>query len=247
MSHTLHRLLAAALVLPAAGAFAARSQTVDFSSGTEGWTVAGYSWITPLRGNDRPAWATHQIQTWGASWVDSTDAAFIGDFSGDRNLVFGVDMNALSISFSGMQVSRDVILELRDYDDPAAGMPYTSVWTTLGTIGKGMGWQHFSATIADPTAAALPAGWSGFGAPDDSGLPPGRTFASVLAGVDEIRFTTLVPGWFYDYTNFNVVLDNISVSSVSAVPEPSTAMLALAGLAAGGMLRRRRRGLAAAA
>ena len=97
-------------------------------------------------------------------------------------------------------------------------------------------------TIADTHAAALPAGWGGYGAETEFGepiLPAGTTFADVLRGVDEITFTTAVPGWFYGFTYFDVSLDNIGVS---AVPEPATWALQGLGLAALlPLLRRRRR------
>ena len=63
----------------------------------------------------------------------------------------------------------------------------------------------------------LPAGWDGYGAEDSTGmpyLPSDRTFASVLAGVDEVAFTTYVPGMVFGYTYFDVAVDNISISAV---------------------------------
>ena len=66
-------------------------------------------------------------------------------------------------------------------------------------------------------------------------LPLDRTFDSVLRSVDEIRFTTFVPGFFFGFTNFVMAVDN---PTVSAVPEPS--VIGLAALAAPALLRRRR-------
>jgi hypothetical protein len=57
----------------------------------------------------------------------------------------------------------------------------------------------------------------------------------VLASIDEIRWTTEVPGFFYTFTTFEVQADN---PTIAAVPEPATlGALACAGLLA---LRRRR-------
>jgi hypothetical protein len=94
--------------------------------------------------------------------------------------------------------------------------------------------------IDNPSSATLPAGWGGYGAEDpvtfEPELPADRTFASVLASVDEIRFTTYVPGYFYGFTNFDLRFDNITVAP-GPVPEPTT----LAGLAGLMTLARRRR------
>jgi hypothetical protein len=90
-------------------------------------------------------------------------------------------------------------------------------------------WEHFSVTIADTSAMALPAGWGGYGAEDPNTfepmLPPGRTFTSVLAGVDELAFSTLAPGYFYGFTDFDVSLDNLTISRV---PEPAAGLLLVA-------------------
>ena len=74
-------------------------------------------------------------------------------------------------------------------------------------------------------------------------LPEGVTFADILKGVDQIAITTLVPGFFYGFTDFNIAVDNISITPGAAAPVPEPSVLAL--LAAGGAillgLARRRR------
>jgi hypothetical protein len=134
------------------------------------------------------------------------------------------------------------VVELRDYDNKPADLPYTSVFYNLGSIDATKGWQHLSVTIGDTKSTLLPSGWGGYGGPDGSGptLPAGRTFASVLASVDEIVFTTLQPGYAYGFANFDVAIDNVSVS---AVPEPSTYGMMAGGLALVGWLARRKQGV----
>jgi hypothetical protein len=50
-------------------------------------------------------------------------------------------------------------------------------------------------------------------------------------------FTTYVPGYMYGFTDFDVAVDNISVS---AVPEPSTYAMMFGGLGLVGWMKRRK-------
>lgn len=72
----------------------------------------------------------------------------------------------------------------------------------------------------------------------DPALPPGVSFADVLKSVAEIRIHTVVPGYLYGFTNFDVSIDNISIT---AVPEPATYGMMALGLVAIGMWRSARR------
>lgn len=240
----------AGLVLTVASALAsaaAGTTTVDFSNGQQGWEAGspfdGYQgvWIDPTLGSGAPALHTINPETFGVHWSTTTNDAFLGDYGRFGAVTLGIDVLANSITYLGNEVHRNVVVELRDYDNPYGGMPYTSVWYDLGEIGadKG-GWQHFAVTIGDTASAALPSGWGGYGNTiDEPSLPPGRSFADVLAGVDEITFTTFVPGYFYGWTAYDVAVDNISISPV---PEPANAAMLLGGLGVLAALRRRRAG-----
>lgn len=222
----------------------------DFSSGDGGWQginpwepVPGWgTFIDPSLGQGAPALRTRVPDSFMAYWSNQS-AAVTGNYTSAASVTIALDVNALSIVnlFTGAEVSRDLVVELRDHDNTAGGLPYTSVWFNLGTISAGLGWQRLSVNIADTSASALPAGWGGYGAETEFGdpiLPAGTSFADVLRGVDEIVFTTAVPGYFYGFTHFDVALDNIEVS---AVPEPATLALHALGLAALlGVARRRR-------
>jgi hypothetical protein len=148
-------------------------------------------------------------------------------------------VNSIRSVPAGNELTRDLVVELRDYNPPGSNYPYVSVWYNFGEIGSHLpGWRSFEVTI-DPSQTTLPAGWGGTGDEDpvtfEPRLPPDRTFASVLASVDEIHFSTMVPGFFYTFTTFEVQVDNIAVT---AVPEPAAlGLLSGAGLLA---LRRRR-------
>lgn len=233
-----------ALTVAAGGAAAA---TTDFSSGAQGWTGmqpmngVGGSRIDTTLGNGAPAYRTI-LENFGISFTNNQNADFVRDYTAMSGVTFGIDVLTQDVTYFGTQVTRDLVLELRDYDNAANGLPYTSVWYKVGTLDPTVGgWQHFSVTIGNTASAALPSGWGGYGAEDEHGmpyLPADRTFASVLAGVDEIAFTTLKPGEMYGFTQFDVAVDNISVS---AVPEPAETAMLVAGLGLLGAVARRRR------
>lgn len=227
------------------------SSFVDFSHGAHGWEGTqpangiGGSGIDSGMGNGAPALRT-VIENWGITFSNTTNQNYLGDYGKLGSVTIGLDVIANSIRFWGQEVSRNLVVELRDYGNTPQGMPYTSVWFDLGAIDATMGWQHLSVTIADTTAAALPVGWGGYGSSDDANgpqLPAGRTFADVLSSVDELAFTTYVPGYSYLFTDFDVAIDNISVIPAAEVPEPSGIALMFGGLGLlGWMARRRPRG-----
>ncbi|WP_020655010.1 hypothetical protein [Massilia niastensis] len=201
-------------IVSAVASAAPASTTVTFSNGTQGWAGVGEgiggSWISGTPGKHGAAYYSYIPDTFGLNWVNR-DTAWIGDYSTVRSVTIGIDVKANSITYQGREVERHLVVELRDYDNPYNGMPYTSVWYNLGPVKKG-NWKSMSVTIADTKAASLPAGWGGTGS-GGVALPPGRTFADVLAGVDEIAFTTFVPGMFYGWTTYDVAVDNISIKT----------------------------------
>ena len=144
----------------------------------------------------------------------------IGDYTARGAVRLGADFDVTFIRFFGSEVTRDVIVELRDYDNPPENYPYASVYYNFGPLpAPEDGWRSFSVDIDDPTAAELPVGWGGTGAEDpetfEPMLPADRTFASVLAGVDEIVWTTFVPGFFFGFTDFDISVDNLSITSLT--------------------------------
>ncbi len=132
---------------------------------------------------------------------------------------------------------RAVVVELRDYDnpyvDPDTGYswPWTSVMYVMGYLpDRNDGWKHFEVEIEDIGSETMPEGWTGFGGPEDPNtympqLPPDRTFGDVIAGTDEIVFSSLEPGYFYQLSfvhDLNV--DNITfqLTSPSCKDLPAT-------------------------
>lgn len=236
------------LIALAAAVTASAATTVTFDDGGEGWDgpqgIGGATEIDPDFGNAAPSLHT-VFNDFGITFSTATNEAFLGDYTALPAVQLGLDVNTQFLNFFGQDVTREFIVDLRDYDNPSGGYPWTSVWYKLGTLDAAdAGWHTWTVTIADTSATELPPGWGGYGAEDPNTfepiLPEDRTFTSVLAGVDEIAFTTLVPGFFFGFTDHDVAVDNIFIQPV---PEPSAAALAgivLAALAARGAWRRRR-------
>lgn len=220
-----------------AATVAAHAGTTTFDGTTDGWGVFGSNdsglgdFLRSDGGNPGGNLEFLMVDTFGVNFRNDSNADVLGDYSRfGSGVTFGIDVKAESIQYLGGEVSRHIVVELVDYDNPPTDLPYTSVWYDLGTIQAGNGWQSLAVTV-DPTAIALPTGWGGYGAETALGepiLPPDRTFASVLASVDEVRFTTYVPGWFYGFTDYDLRYDN---ATVQAVPEPATVGVLGLGLA----------------
>ena len=219
-----HVIQAAALAaLTASPVLAGGGETiVTFDSGAEGFSLNGWDTTSPTGGN--PGAQLHWddfIDNFGMSLRTDTNPAFLGDLSRYGQAEMGVDVLVNYIAFFGSPVTREWVLELRDYDNVPPGYPYVSVWYVIDTLPTNSedGWVRFSVQF-DTTQTELPEGWGGYGAEDPNTfepvLPDNRTFADVLASVDEVLFTTYVPGYFYGFTNFNLQVDNITVRSINA-------------------------------
>ena len=230
----------AALALPAAAAAA----TTDFSNGAEGWI--GNADVDTTLGTPAPAFHS-LVESFGLSWRNISNTAFIGDYTASPSVTISLDVLRNSITFLGNEVTRGLFVKLSDFGaDGEAAPPLATLYYRLGTLAPTTtGWQNYSVTIADTSSAALPTGW---GAVDGDGvlqLPEGRTFANILASVDQIEFTTFEPDFFYGFTIFDVAGDNFTVTRASAVPEPASWALLIGGMGLiGGTLRTRRAGVA---
>lgn len=246
-----------ALSALALSASLSRAVVTTFDNGTEGWQVVGPNdgsqgdFLRDSGGSPGANLQFSLVDTFGASFHNNSNAAFTGDLSRyGTSVTLGIDLKVNSIDYSDFggffhtayEVPRNLIVELVNNNPDGSDYPYTSVWYDLGQISSTDtgDWTHFSVTIPDTSATALPAGWGGYGAEDALGnplLPADRTFASVLAHVDELRFTTYEPGYFYGFTAFDLQYDNPSLSP-AVVPEPAATSAAL--LPSLALLRRRR-------
>jgi hypothetical protein len=204
---------------------------ITFDNGAEGMIgpsgPGGATNIDLLGGN--PGANMHTVfSNFGITFRNSSNPAFIGDYTASGEVTISIDTKVESIDFFGSPVPRPWLVELRDYDDPEPGYPYTSVWYKFADIAEAThgNWQTFSITIADTSSVDLPAGWGGYGAEDPETfepiLPADRTFTDVLAGIDEIAFTTYEPGFFFGETAFDLRIDNVAlVTPASGIPATS--------------------------
>lgn len=213
------RLLTAALLALIAAPSMAQETVVTFDLGAEGWVgpsgSGGATVIDPAGGN--PGANLHTVfNDFGITFHNDTNTAFVFDYTTVPSLSLGLDLLVESIDFSGIPVSRPWLVELRDRDNPPGGFPWVSVWFKFADISAADqgDWTTFDVEITDTAAVDLPPGWGGFGAEDGGGnptLPANRTFTDVLAGIDEIAFTTLEPGFFFGFTDHDLRLDNIRI------------------------------------
>lgn len=243
-------LVAAFFTMAPLNAFAVEETVSTFDGGDPaGWWTTGIpgpdTFIDVSDGVPAPALRTSRLATFitfrnaAAAWTGNYAAFASGGFT------FAVDVHSHSVRVGEQDVTSPLVLQLRDYDD-AGAYPWVSVYFTLGEIGTESvngqpGWHTLFVSVVDPSAEALPEGWGGTGdepPPEFTpALPPGRTFASVLAGVDEVALVTLVPGFLSLGVDYDLAVDNIRLI---ALPEPGGMPIASAGAATTALLARRR-------
>ncbi len=218
----------------------------DFEDGDhQGWLVNGNEMI--FGGGNPGNYMGIPFDTfWGVTLRnESVGSPLTGDLSrhgGDLRVQVDVNVFALR-NFFGDAIPPayfPLTIQLVDIGDPDDFEDDVSVYYVgAGLPTEGAGWQTRTFFIPDPTSATLPTGWGGTGYEDpdtfELRLPDGRTYADVLASVDEFRITTFVPGYFYGFNFWEVGFDNVRAN---VVPAPaSLAAIGLAGLTGG---RRRR-------
>ena len=239
-------LLAATLLVGASTAAAGPTlHQEDFEGASyQGWLVNGNEMI--FSGLETGRYMGVPFDTFFGVTLSNSDASnpLVGDVSrhgGDLRVQVDVRVSALR-NFFGNAIPPSnfpLTLQLTDIGDPNNFEDDASVYLVgAGLPTEGAGWQTRTFTIPDVTSLTLPPGWGGAGAEDpitfEPILPEGRTYADVLASVDDVRLTTFVPGYFYGFNFWEVGFDNVRISRV-----PAPASLAVLG-AIGAFGRRRR-------
>lgn len=214
----MHRLLTSLGCLAVATTFAAADTTiVTFDGNAEGWVgpqgAGGATFIDGKFGNPAPALRT-QFVDFGITFRNETNEAFIGDYTQYDAIDFSIDVFTSELNFLGLPTPRPFVLELIDFDLAPDGYPWISVWVELTILDESNpGWHTLTASIADPSAADLPEGWATNIDVDNFELPEGVTFADIVSGIDRIQYTTLEPGFFFSSSEFDVSIDNVSITT----------------------------------
>ena len=225
------------LVTPA---LALEPTVVTFDNGLEGWSAGpDCQPIIPDGGNPGAHCnvANRDCDT-GENFLNGwfflstfSNPAFVGDYSAKGPVRISIDVDVVDFTYywfgSPVEEYRHLVFEFVDYDnpytDPDTGYfwPWTSVIYVADFLpNRDAGWKTFTLDIMDPTATELPEGWTGFGGPEDPTtwmpqLPPDRTFADVLAGVDELQIHTIEPGYWYEYAFvYEINFDNIAITEM---------------------------------
>ncbi len=222
-------------IIGSTGLAAGQDFVNDFESGLNGWSVSGRETTGP--GNPGNGLDVFLLDVFGSETRNST-GAYVGDYSNSGELEFTIDVQIDSIDFFGSPVPRELVVQLKSFDADGAGT-FASIWAPIGVLdGNGMDWTTFSTTL-DSSATELPSGWFGAGGEDpvtfEPILPDGISIQDVLANVDQLEFTTFVPGFFFGFTNFDMSVDNVGYRVV-----PAPASLGLVGLGGLAACRRRR-------
>jgi hypothetical protein len=224
------------------GAQAIEPTVVTFDNGVEGWDADPDCTVIHDDGGNPGAFMNFANNDCEGMWYlrayfdvrTSTNPAFVGDYTAKGPVRISVDVNVNFYDYFSwwgppMEVEeyRQLVVEFIDYDhiyvDPDTGhsWPWTSVIYEIDNFqDRTAGWKTFQVDIADPNATELPEGWIGFGGPESptnymSQLPPDYTFADVMAGVDEIVFHSIKPGYFYSIGFLHDMdFDNITIKEL---------------------------------
>lgn len=235
-------VLAAMTIAFAPAAVALEPTVVTFDNGMEGWSANPDCETINADGGNSGAYLNIQPNGCDNNWFTKsrfkieteTNPAFIGDYTakGPVRLSFDVDSNFWDFWWnepigSGFPLEEylRVVVEFIDHDnpwtDPDTGhaWPWTSVIYVADYLPhRDDGWKTIEIDIEDPNATELPEGWVGFGGPEVDwlpALPPNRTFADVLAGIDEIQIHTWEPGMFYPQQYlYDLNFDNITIKEL---------------------------------
>jgi len=192
------------------------SQDFEAASGWGNWLVNGNQEVF-FGGNPGQYMGVPFMDFWGISLRNEDPATpMVGDLTVHPSFTVSVDFRVLQLrNFFEEDMDPanfDLTLEFVDYGDQMASVYMTG--PALPSVAEG--WKRFTWTVADTSASALPAGWGGTGDEDpvtfEPRLPANRTFASVLANVDEIRITTMKPGYFYSSNFWEAGFDNLLVT-----------------------------------
>ncbi len=195
----------------------------DFENGQPaGWLVNGIATMFPSGGNPGQYIGLPYGDFWGVTLrCEEAGHPVTGDLTRHGGpLTFDVDVNVFQLhNWMPAPIPPEefpFLIEFVDYPAPGSPDPMVSVYYTGPGLPPQGTWGHFTFEVPDPTSTTLPPGWGGTGDEDPvTGgpmLPPNRSYTSVVQNVDEMRFTTFQPGYFYIANFWEVGFDNVKVT-----------------------------------
>lgn len=231
----MHPMLPAAAIAAAATIAHADVFTDTFEDGSNagGWHfIQGGDTIEQSGGN--PGRYLHQSQyDTFAPQAKAIQGPFVGDYRAMGVTQIGVDAITFHRDF-GDPVGFEFSLLLRDTQgtDDVDDDDYTYFVGPEVPL-PGQGWKEYLFDVP-ANANDLPAGWKGGWVGDSENFRPGITWADVMGSVDRVEFWWINPTYFAFLANWDVGIDNASISTV-----PTPGVLAVLGL--GALASRRRR------
>ncbi len=191
--------------------------TQDFEGAAyNGWLVNGNEMVF-VGGNPGMFMGVPFADFWGVTLRNETPGSpALGNLTIHPSFRFSVDFRVTRLE-NWFQEPMDpawfnLTLEFVDYTDNGPVSVY-HVGPPLPQIIDG--WTTYTWDVPDTSSTVLPPGWGGTGDEDpvtfEPRLPAGRTWTSVLANVDEVRVSTMQPGYFYSSSFWEAGFDNVNI------------------------------------
>lgn len=211
-------VIACGLLTACFGAASALVFTDDFENGrnTGGWTYFAPNEEIETTGGNPDAWLhAWQLDTFAPRPRTTLESNFTGDFRSRGVSAIGIDLITIAVDFSAAE--RPLTLML--YSDNGTPGDPDDDWAAY-TLGPdipepGDGWQSYQFNVPSGETS-LPAGWLTVPLGPDSPADP--DWNDVITNVSALGFFYGDPTFVFIFQNWDVGMDNVSITYESAVP-----------------------------